>query len=90
LVRAVFLASKQEGIKRMKIIRFEDMGPKFKEIRGLRTLKEFGALLSLTPSHICEIESGQKTPSLNVVAKYADRSETEIRLVFKSGKLCQK
>jgi len=63
-------------------IGFSELGQGLKDIRGGEKLADFGRRMELTASHICEIEKGQKIPSLNVVARYAQVNEGKINLVF--------
>lgn len=71
--------------KVIKMMSFQDLGKGLKEIRGDMTLKDLGKILELTTSYISEIERGYKIPSLNVIARYADRTETDIRISFEAG-----
>ena len=66
----------------MKEIKYKDLGKGLRELRGERTLKQFGVLLNLTGSHICEMEKGYKLPSVNVIERYARKLDTRISLVL--------
>ena len=66
----------------MKTIKFKDLGRGLRELRGDKTQREMGFLMGLTDTHICEIEKGNKMPSLNVIQRYAKAMSTEIHLEF--------
>jgi transcriptional regulator with XRE-family HTH domain len=63
-------------------IKYKELGPGLRQLRGDQTLKQLGALLNLTTSHICEMEKGYKMPSINVIDRYARKLDTEINLVL--------
>tara|TARA_R110000751_G_scaffold258036_1_gene357486 strand:+ start:28 stop:240 length:213 start_codon:yes stop_codon:yes gene_type:complete len=65
-----------------KEIHFADLGKGLREIRGDRTLKELGVILGQQISYLCEIENGNKTPSLNMLQRYGRALNTKINLVL--------
>jgi transcriptional regulator with XRE-family HTH domain len=65
-----------------KVIKIKEVGKGLRELRGDQTMKEFGVLLNLTSSHICDLEKGNKLPSLNLISRYAIRLNQEIHLIL--------
>jgi len=59
-----------------------NLGPNLKKLRGDKTLKTLGQQLNLSGSHISEMESGEKLPSLNVLLRYSDRLNKKLELIF--------
>ena len=66
----------------LKIIHFKKLGKGLRELRGEMTLKQLGIILNLQPSYICDIENGNKIPSMTVIDRYSRKLETEIRLIL--------
>ena len=64
------------------VIKFKELGKGLRVIRGKKTLKQLGAILSLQTSYLCEIENGNKLPSMAVVHRYGRKLNYEINLVL--------
>ena len=63
-------------------INIAELGPSLKKLRGKDTLKVLGENLNLSVSHIAEMESGEKLPSVNVLMRYSDRLSKKLEVIF--------
>ena len=63
-------------------IKAKDLGKALRKIRGKESMKDFGIKLELSNTRICGMERGDRTPSWNVMERYAKVYGKNIVITF--------
>lgn len=66
----------------MQEIKIRELGEGLRQLRGDLTMHELGKMIHLQVGYICELEKGQKIPSVNVINRYSHRLGVKIQLIF--------